>query len=141
MARKEQHINIKSSTESLSLVRDWVSKQARDNGFDETSIQELTLAVDEACSNVVRHAYPYTDEGPVEISCRVKKKSIVVTIRDEGFRYEPNSYIEPKLARSIAERRGGGFGVMLIRKLMDEVEYRSRKNRNEIRLTKFKHLA
>jgi len=138
LAKNEQHINIPSTTESLSTVRSWVSQLARDSGFDETSIQELTLAVDEACSNVVKHAYPDRDDGVVEVICRTNKKGIIVTIRDQGKGFVPESYKEPSLSRSLKARKGGGYGVMLIRKLMDDVEYRSRNHMNEVRMTKFK---
>jgi len=136
LAKKSQHINIPSTTESLSTVRKWITNLAEQSGFDDKSIQELTLAVDEACSNVVRHAYPNRDDGEVRITCKIDKKGMIVTIQDQGKGFIPDSYKEPSLSDSIKDRRGGGYGVMLIRKLMDEVEYRTRNHKNEVRMTK-----
>ena len=55
----ERELIVKSSTDNLSLIRDFTKTAAADSGFPEDTIGKIILAVDEACTNVIKHAYKY----------------------------------------------------------------------------------
>ena len=86
-------------------------------------------------SNVFVHAYPSTP-GLVEIRCPdVDKPSLTIEIRDAGIYFDPFAMAEPDVQAELAERKIGGMGVLLIRKMADQVAYRRDKDTNILTLT------
>ena len=136
MADQLHSLRILSATRNLGKVRRFVARHAREVGFSDQVVEQVTLAVDEACSNVIRHAYGGRKNGPVDIAVIVEPEVFTVAIRDEGRAFEPGKYQSPDLNRSIRNRRPGGFGIYMMRKLMDEVQYHSDGLHNEVRLSK-----
>ena len=133
-----KQITIPSTTLKLSRVRRFVEGHARACGFSSDVIDQLSLAVDEACTNIIRHAYGESNSGPVDIKVDIDPERFTVTIRDEGNSIDLEKYAEPDLNKSIRDRRGGGFGVHIMRKLMDLVEYENHGKFNEVHLVKFR---
>ena len=131
-------LTIPSTTLKLSRVRRFVEGHARGCGFSSDVIDQLSLAVDEACTNVIRHAYSGSKSGPVDITVDIDPERFTVTIRDEGNSIDLETYAEPNLNKSIRDRRAGGFGVHIMRKLMDLVEYEKHGEFNEVHLVKFR---
>ena len=133
-----KRLTIPSTTLKLSRVRHFIEGHARACGFSSDVIDQLSLAVDEACTNIIRHAYSGSKSGPVDITVDVDAERFTVTIRDEGNSIDLEKYSEPDLNKSIQDRRGGGFGVHIMRKLMDLVEYEEHGEFNEVHLVKFR---
>lgn len=138
MNRIPNRLTIPSTTLKLSRVRHFVEGHARACGFSSDVVDQLSLAVDEACTNIIRHAYGGSKAGPVDITIDVDPERFTVTIRDEGKSINLGEYIEPDLSKSIEDRKGGGFGVHIMRKLMDLVEYEKHGAFNEVHLVKFR---
>ena len=88
MARKSARLTIPSTTLKLSDVRAFVEKHARDYGFSADVVDQMSLAVDEACTNVIRHAYRGRKAGPVDIRIIEEADRFIVTIRDEGDSFD-----------------------------------------------------
>ena len=133
-----KRLTIPSTTLKLSRVRHFIEGHARACGFSSDVIDQLSLAVDEACTNIIRHAYSGSKSGPVDITVDVDAERFTVTIRDEGNSIDLEKYSEPDLNKSIHDRRGGGLGVHIMRKLMDLVEYEKHGEFNEVHLVKFR---
>lgn len=138
MTRRIHTLTIPSSTRYLEDVRQFVESHAWDAEFSENVVEQLKMAVDEACANVIEHAYKGESEHPIDIAVIVKPDKFTVRIRDEGEGFNPQAYNEPDLMRMARTRRAGGFGVHIMRRLMDHVEYRKRGTMNECRLTKYR---
>ncbi len=108
--------------ENLSLIGDFISDSMIASGLDARKIFEVQLAVDEACTNIIK--YGYTDEtGTIDIICCTRNGELVVVIKDEGKPFDPTSVQPPDLNASLEERQMGGLGVHLIKSMMDEVRY------------------
>jgi len=106
---------------SLKLVRRAVGETSAACGFSQEQCQDLMLAVDEACQNVVRHAYAGVDEGDMMIDIRREGGSYVVLIRDHA----PPVDVARIVPRNLDDVRPGGLGVHFIREVMDSVEHLS----------------
>lgn len=132
----ENSITVSASTEHLSSVRNFVAEKAHHFGFNERSIDEIRLAVDEAFTNVVKHAYKYDESQPILVSVGAVNDEFWVAIADDGHAFDPSKYIVPDIEARIKEKRGGGVGVYLIKKLMDSVEYSTIGSRNQIKMIK-----
>lgn len=108
--------------EQLDAIREFVGQAARDAQMSENEICAVQMAVDEACSNIIEHAY-HGREGEIEITSEVHGDALTIILRDHGDSFDPDSVPEPDLTCDLEDRRVGGLGVYLIRQLMDEVTY------------------
>ncbi len=134
----DRKIEIKSSTANLSLVRDFVKKAAKDSGFNDETIGKIILAVDEACTNVIKHAYHYSNDGDIKIRAVFDKSKFKVIITDHGEPFNAKEIPEPNLQEYHRLKKVGGLGMFLMRKLMDEINYSTgNKTFNKVTLVKY----
>lgn len=131
-------ITVKASTEHLSKVRDFVAEHAAAFGFDQQEVADIRLAVDEAYTNIIKHAYQNNPDEWVDIELGYDNSTFWVTLLDTGVSFDPSNYKRPDICKKIKEKKRGGVGVYLIRKLMDDVEYQANDTFNTIRMTKKK---
>lgn len=104
----------------LKLVRGSVRAVARMCGFDDGTAQNIVLAVDEACQNVIVHGYGAHTEGRVILALFRRDGGILVRVRDFAPRVDP-SVVKP---RALCDLRPGKLGSHFIREIMDTVEFR-----------------
>ncbi len=131
-------IHIESRTEQLIAVRDFVSDAAREFGFTDDDVNKIALAVDEACTNVIKHAYRFAPDRDITVRVRPHDSAFEVSISDSGVGFDPSGVHAPDMKDYFSHFRKGGLGVYLMKRLMDKVEYEiDPGKRNEVRLTKF----
>ncbi len=97
--------------------------------------------MDEACANVIEHAYGGVESNSIDVDVVVKRDCLTVRIRDEGEPFIDAAYREPDIFEYASKKKSGGFGVHLMRKLADRVEYRSRGKSNICCLTMYRQDA
>lgn len=130
-------LKVKSRTENLSQIRDFVNSSASEVNVPADIVENIILAVDEACTNIIKHAYKYSPDGEILIKIKPSSSKFVVSIIDNGISFEPETIPEPDLQKYYRQRRVGGLGVYLMRTLMDEVKYISKPGKyNEVLLSK-----
>jgi len=137
VARSVHTISIPSSTRYLEDARQFVERYAREAKLKEDTVEQFKIAVDEACTNVIKHAYKGDEAHQIDLTIIFDKNRFTVRIRDEGQAFQPEQYQEPDIFKMAKTRRSGGFGVHIMRRLMDRVEYRTRGKVNEVHLTKY----
>ncbi|MCB0833701.1 MAG: ATP-binding protein [Bacteroidetes bacterium] len=128
-------LNIPSRTDNLEIIRDFVITIARKQGFSEDSIGEIELAVDEACANVIKHAYHFKDDKEIAIQVETDEERISITISDEGQGFDPSSLESPE--ERLQKHARGGLGIALIRKVMDEVTFNIHPGNTHVRMVKY----
>lgn len=138
MAGSTYKLTVPSSTRHLEEVRRFVERHARAAQLSREAIEQLKIAVDEACTNVIKHAYRGEAVHEIDIAVLVKPDRFTVRIRDQGRAFQPACYEEPNIFKAVQRRRAGGFGVHIMRRLMDQVEYRTYGETNEVSLTKYR---
>jgi serine/threonine-protein kinase RsbW len=111
--------------EFLDEIRDFVGGIARNAGFGDREVYNIQLATDEAASNIMEHAYEGAPNGVLEISCGMYGDEIRVVFVDHGEAFNPSDVPDPDLQADLSERKIGGLGIYLMRRLMDEVRYQS----------------
>jgi len=133
-------MELRSSPECLCVVRGAVEQLAERLGFPERERRAVVLAIDEALTNVIRHAYAGDPERPIEVSFRriralwggASREALEIVLVDRGRRID-----RAKLhGRALEDERPGGRGLHLIRENMDAVEFRRAVGRNRLRLVK-----
>jgi len=124
--------------EFLDEIREYVGNIARENGFGAKDIYNIQLATDEAASNIIEHAYENISDGMLELSCGVQSDTIKIILIDHGEPFDPSEIPLPDLKADLSDRKIGGLGIFLMRKLMDEVHYESKADKSNT-LTLIKH--
>ena len=139
VARSTYHISIPSSTRHLEKVRRFVEEHTVEAGFNEENVEQFKVAVDEACTNVIKHAYEGDEHHQVDVAVIIDTDRCTVCISDQGIAFSPEEYNQPDIFELAKKRQAGGFGVHIMRRLMDHVEYATHGKTNEVRLTKYRH--
>jgi anti-sigma regulatory factor (Ser/Thr protein kinase) len=112
-------IEILSDPMCLKMMRDTVANFCAMAGMGESEKCQVVLAVDEACSNIIRHSYEGATDKPIICEGKVEDDAIVIILRDYGKKVDL-SKIRP---RDISNVRPGGLGVHFIREVMDSVVF------------------
>jgi anti-sigma regulatory factor (Ser/Thr protein kinase) len=134
-------LDVPSDTSFLGLVRDLTKRVAEAAGFDASTADQLALAVDEAATNCVEHAYRGAHDRRVRLLFQDKGAELRIDVIDDGARVDPRAFPQVDLARYGRERRTGGLGVHLMGKIMDSVTFRRAARRNVCCLVKRKAAA
>jgi len=116
-------LKVHSELGNLTRIGDFITDTARKLGLTEDDIFAVEMSVDEACANVMEHAYRGEPGGPIEITCRLEGESFVVVIHDQGEPFDPSSVPCPDTTCPLEEREVGGLGVHFMRTLMDEIRF------------------
>jgi serine/threonine-protein kinase RsbW len=124
--------------ESLEKISQFIVQAAREAGFDESAVYAVELAVDEACSNIIEHAYGGEGGGDIQCTYQIANSSLTIILRDKGRPFDPNSILEPNFGAPIEELEPRGAGLFLMRKLMDEVKFEFEADSGNV-LTLVKH--
>jgi serine/threonine-protein kinase RsbW len=128
-------IKLPAMIEHLEKLLGFVSEHAKEQGFTSDMLKKIELASEETLVNVFNYAYPDKHDGEVEVSCGLDDNNrFVIEIMDSGTAFNPLSLSEPNLTEDVSERPVGGLGIHLIKKMMDEVEYRREGNNNILSL-------
>ncbi len=125
MEETSQTITFPGQFESLAAISEFVTRVAEAAGLDARAVDAVQLAVDEACSNIIQHAYGGEGRGDVECTCRTNDDGLTVIIRDHGRPFDPSLISEPDACPSLEDDSctGGGLGLYFMRQLMDKVRF------------------
>ncbi len=114
-------LRIASRVTEIPGVRRWAAEQARAAGYGEQDVLALEIALAEALSNVVRHAYRGEDRHEVVVELDVSRDALRVSVTDHGRPFDPSTRGDPYPD----EPGDGGYGLQLIDDVMDEVTRRA----------------
>jgi anti-sigma regulatory factor (Ser/Thr protein kinase) len=115
-------------------VCDFVGTAASASGFDDRTSHACQLAVCEAVENIIQHGYQ-GDRGEIHVTTQSAPGALTVEITDSAPAFDPTRYpVDP--SASLRDARVGGRGLLMIRRVMDELSYERRGRQNILRLTK-----
>jgi serine/threonine-protein kinase RsbW len=147
--RKESANKLELQTPShesyLPHIRAIVGDLARKVGFDDHEVAKIEMAVDEACSNVVKHAYSPDKEWcwqhldpEIRLDIRTEGSRLVLEINDHGQRFDFSNYRPVDIEDRLREMKRNGYGIFIMRNFMDEVQYNSNdQTGNTLRMVKY----
>ena len=129
-------LHVPSSTENLVMIREFVTSIGEQAGLPPAEIMKLETAVDEACSNVIEHAYGSDVTKEVSVRATLDDQILEITVTDTGIGFDPSTVEQKGLDKLMRGRKSGGLGMLLMRKFMDTVDYSISSDRNEQRMVK-----
>lgn len=109
--------------EWLAKIGEFVVKAAKSAGLNDANVYAVELAVDEACCNIIDHAYGGEGIGDVQCSVKITEEGLTVILRDSGRPFDPASVPTPQLNVPLEELNSSGIGFFLMGKMMDEIHY------------------
>jgi anti-sigma regulatory factor (Ser/Thr protein kinase) len=120
-----QQLVVPGQFERLTEISDFITQAARKAGLNEDEVFHVEMAVDEACSNIIEHAYA-AQRGDINLACHCPGAGrLEIVIRDTGQPFDPAQMPTPNVnaPTDLDDLNEGGLGLYFIRKLMDEVRF------------------
>jgi serine/threonine-protein kinase RsbW len=118
-----KNLIVPASFASLEKIRDYFSRAAGEAGLDEDAVFEVQLAVDEAASNIIDHAYEGECESEIECGYELLKDGLKLNLHDHGKPFDPDVVELPDIISDPTQRKKGGLGLYFMRQMMDEVNF------------------
>ena len=128
---------LKNDLAEIQLLAEAVEFFWEEQGLPQKALFQVNLALDELLTNTISYGYP--EGGQYELLVRLtleEEKDLIIEIRDDGFPFNPLERDEPDISQDIEERPIGGLGIHLVRKMMDEIEYRWEDDHNVLVMRK-----
>jgi serine/threonine-protein kinase RsbW len=116
-------LTVDSRLERLGEIANFIELAARQSDLNDDQVYDVQMAVDEACANVIEHAYHGRANGTIDIRCEKRGKEFVVTIQDFGERFDPKKVAPPRTRDPLSKRNVGGLGLFFMHKMMDKVKF------------------
>lgn len=123
----------------LSFIQSYCNTRQISNGV----IEQVILAAEEALVNVISYGYPNDENGWIEITCEeTKRPGILMIFKDRGIPFNPLENVPSEMhpENSFIEKKSdvlGGYGIYLLSRIMDEVEYQRFNDENILKLVKY----
>ncbi len=129
---------IPTRTEELHRIREVVEREAILFGFDKETAFRMALAVDEACTNIIKHSYSGNPSQVFEIEIGTLGDRFIVVLTDQGKSFDPGKLPKLDMKRYFEQCARGGLGVHIIRLVMDDVAYHvTTSHANQLRMVKY----
>jgi serine/threonine-protein kinase RsbW len=129
-------LNLSCSTAALAELRNFLQQNLAVYTLSEVDRHQVTLAVEEVCSNLIIHSHACNPKDEIHLEIKSLDKKMIVEITDKGDAFNLLEYQVPELSQVIEEKRKGGIGILLVKKIMDEIEFESENGKNICRLIK-----
>jgi serine/threonine-protein kinase RsbW len=129
-------LRLSCCTSALVELRSFLQRSLEAYGFSEVDRHQVTLAVEEVCTNLIIHSHASNPKEVIYLEVKELKEKLAIEITDKGDAFNLLEYEVPDLKKVIEEKRKGGIGIYLVKKIMDEIEFESKNGENTCRLIK-----
>jgi serine/threonine-protein kinase RsbW len=134
---KPSRIQVEASVGDIGRAVDFVVALAGNAGFDKLETSKLKIAVYEACMNIIEHGYKFEPLKSIDVEVAREEDLFAVTIRDKGKSFDAYEEKKYDVRSMIEDKRDGGFGLYIIRRSVDRIEYETDPEKgNTLRLIK-----
>ncbi len=133
----EYRFKVSCSKNKLGEIREFLQQVLGENSIPEITINTLVLAVDEVCANLIIHSHHCNPDEHIELKVSMNGSSeIIFDIIDNGAGFNICDYKEPAISDIVRQKRKGGIGLILVKRIMDEIELIKGEKKNVYRLHK-----
>lgn len=129
-------IRVPARYESIRMIVSLMRSAAKQAQLGDHEIFECRLALDEACVNIIEHAYASSDSGEIEVVVRAVPGVCTICLTDFGTPYDPSQVPVPSPDLSLEDATPGGLGLYLMRRVMDDIQYVASPHGNSLVMVK-----
>jgi serine/threonine-protein kinase RsbW len=133
----KHRLNIACQTSALSELRSFLQRSLVGVSLSEIEKHQVTLAVEEVCANLIIHSHDCNPQDYIQLEIQDSAQKLIFEISDQGKAFNILTYEAPDLKKVMVEKRKGGLGIILVKKIMDEIEFESENGTNTCRLIKW----
>lgn len=130
-------LKIYCKTTALADLRSFLQTTLSELNLSDKDQHQLTLAVEEVCANLIIHSHQCNGSDQIKLEVKESPDKLIFEITDKGKAFNLLDYEVPDLKKVISEKRKGGLGIILVKTIMDEIEFESNKGKNTCRLIKW----
>jgi sigma-B regulation protein RsbU (phosphoserine phosphatase) len=130
------HLTLQNDVREVAQLNSFVKGAMEQLGIEKPFARKLQLAVEEAVVNVIDYAYPAGKVGNIDVKVTSNGHQLRFIITDEGIAFNPTEASQVDTTLSAEERPVGGLGILLVRELMDSVNYERVNGKNILTLCK-----
>ncbi|MFB9865155.1 ATP-binding protein [Rufibacter immobilis] len=130
-------IRVSCDRKNLKIIRAFVTDTLLPVHLSEITLNQIILAVDEICANLIIHSNHEDSRKNLCLTIRYDQKEIIFELEDNGTPFVQANYKEPNIHDHIRTGKKGGVGVALVNRIMDKVEYDVHGSTNICRLHKY----
>lgn len=130
-------LNIACQTSALSGLRSFIQQALVGVALNDNEKHQVTLAVEEVCANLIIHSHGCNPQDSIQLEIINSAEKLIFEISDQGKAFNILNYKSPDLKEVMLEKRKGGLGIILVKKIMDEIEFESENGTNTCRLIKW----
>ena len=133
---EQTHLVLGNDTAELPAANAALRSFCQQHGISEDAVFDLTLALEEILTNIIRHGYD--DEGVHEIDMVIRKQGdwLILRVADDGRPFDPSKVAPPDLHLPPEKRAVGGLGIHLVKSVADALEYRREDGKNVVTVKK-----
>ena len=132
-----KELELAATTENLNAVLAFVDEELEAVGCSMRSQMQIDIAVEEIFVNIARYAYnPEVGKATIRVEVQPEPLAVSLTFLDQGVPYDPLAKADPDVSLSAEERQIGGLGIFMVKKTMDDVQYRYENGKNILTLKK-----
>ena len=135
----KKEIVVPAILEQVEKITDFINKELQEEDLPAKAIRQVDIAVDELFANIANYAYDKLSPGTVAVQVEklVSPRGISISFIDSGVPFDPLSQEEPDVSLGAEERTIGGLGIFLVKKIMDDVDYRFEDGKNILTIKKY----
>ena len=132
-----KELTIEATIENITAVTEFVNELLEKYNCPMKAQMQIDIAIDELFGNIAHYAYnPKSGPATVQVEVQEDPMAVIITFIDHGKPFDPLSGKDPDLTVPLEERKEGGLGVFLVKKVMDDVRYEYKEGRNILRIKK-----
>ena len=126
---QQRTLTVPGRYDQIRTICEFISEGARIAQFEDDDVFHIELACDEACTNIIEHAYEGEDQGPIIVDWKIDDNDFIITFTDKGQAFKPEEIPVPMSSQDIVSLNDldnlkvGGLGLHFMKKLMDTVTF------------------
>ena len=137
MAKQKYEFELKNELSELKNLNRHLENLGRDIGLQADSILRINICLDELFTNIVSYGFKDDLEHIVKFTLNADDEFLIINIEDDGLPFNPLEKIDPEFPANVESAKIGGLGILIIRKLIDNISYQRKQGKNRLTMKKF----
>jgi serine/threonine-protein kinase RsbW len=130
------NLKLYCDTTRLSELRHFLGNVLEGTALTEVDQHQVILAVEEVCANLIIHSHECNPQECIDLTVKESDELMIFEIKDFGQGFNILEYQEPEISFVMKTKRKGGLGIILVKRIMDKIEFETKANINICRLFK-----